>query len=322
MKRVIKIVGFVILGIILLIVLLLGVLLVKNHIDSQKPWLAPDYYTLFRSDAALEERYAGLGGYAVSNIVYPSENEVIQNIRVWYPSEPEQTGQTYPLILVTNASNTAALNYEPFFERLASWGFIVAGNDDQQTGTGKSTSQTLDALLKQNEEADSVLAGKIDADHIGVVGYSQGGAGAIRAVTEYGNSTRYQVLFTGSAAYTYLAQMWGGYDAAKVTIPWFMTAGTGTSDDTGVADSTAEWGGVAPLSSLMENYDRMPDDVAKIRARVSGAEHSDMQERTDGYMTAWMLFQLQGDPEAAKVFVGEDAEILHNTNWQDIEKNL
>ena len=71
MKRVIKIIGFVILGIVLLIVLLLGILLVKNYMDSQKPWLEPDYYTQFQSDAALEKKYAGLGSYEVSSIVYP-----------------------------------------------------------------------------------------------------------------------------------------------------------------------------------------------------------------------------------------------------------
>ena len=29
-----------------------------------------------------------------------------------------------------------------------------------------------------------------------------------------------------------------------------------------------------------------------------------------------------GDEEAAAVFAGENAEILHNNNWQDVEKNL
>ena len=38
-------------------------------------------------------------------------------------------------------------------------------------------------------------------------------------------------------------------------------------------------------------------------------------------MTAWMLWQLQGDEDAAKVFVGDDAEILTNALWQDIEKS-
>lgn len=36
---------------------------------------------------------------------------------------------------------------------------------------------------------------------------------------------------------------------------------------------------------------------------------------------AWMLYQLQGDEEAGKALIGENAEILNNASWQDIEKN-
>ena len=71
----------------------------------------------------------------------------------------------------------------------------------------------------------------------------------------------------------------------------------------------------------MECENTMPDNVFKLRARVAGAEHVEMQMKTDGYMTAWMLYQLQGDEEAGKAIISEDAEILSNSNWQDIEKN-
>ena len=100
-----------------------------------------------------------------------------------------------------------------------------------------------------------------------------------------------------------------------------MTAAAGISDDTGATDAVTEWLGVAPLSSLIENYNAMPDNVLKLRARVAGAEHEEMQMKTDGYMTAWMLYQLQGDEETAKALTDENAEILRNANWQDIEKN-
>ena len=227
----------------------------------------------------------------------------------------------YPLIVVVNGSNTAALNYEPYFERLASWGFVVVGNDDRQAGTGISTALTLAYMLEQNQNSDSLFYEKMDVQNIGIAGYSQGGVGAVRAVTECKNSGLYKTIFTGSAAHSYLAKMWGGYDASKVSIPWFMTAAAGTSDDTGATDAATEWLGVAPLSSLVENYDAMPDNVFKLRARVAGAEHVEMQMKTDGYMTAWMLYQLQGDEEAGKALISEDAEILSNSNWQDIEKN-
>ena len=318
MKKILKIVGIVILGIIILIVLVAGFLLIKNYIDSGKPWLEKDYYTQFQSNSELEKKYAGLGDYEVSVMAVKSEDKSIGNIRIWYPSEMENR---YPLIVVVNGSNTAALNYEPYFERLASWGFLVVGNDDRQAGTGISTALTLDYMLEQNQNSDGLFYEKIDTQNIGIVGYSQGGVGAVRAVTECENSGWYKTIFTGSAAHSYLAQMWGGYDASKVSIPWFMTAAAGTSDDTGAMDADTEWLGVAPLSSLVENYDAMPDYVFKLRARVAGAEHEEMQMKTDGYMTAWMLFQLQGDEEASKALTGENAEILRNANWQDIEKN-
>lgn len=321
MKRGVKMAAFVILGIVAFIALAAGFLLIKNYIDSQKPWLEEDYYAQFQSDSALEKKYAGPGDYEVSGKVVKSEDKAIRNIRIWYPAELENRTEKYPLIVVTNASNMAALNYEPYFERLASWGFVVIGNDDRQSGTGASASQTLDYILRQNDDSDSLFHYKIDTENIGIVGYSQGGAGALRAVTEFDNSSRYKALFTGSAAHSYLSQMWGGYDASKVSIPWFMTAGTGSSDDTGASDLTSEWGGVAPLSSLIENYSSVADNICKIRARVAGAEHEDMQQRTDGYMTAWVLYQLQGDEEAGKVFIGENAEILSNSNWQDVEKS-
>ena len=321
MKKILKIVGIVILGIIILIVLVAGFLLIKNYIDSGKPWLEKDYYTQFQSNSELEKKYAGLGDYEVSGMAVKSEDKTIGNIRIWYPSEMNNRQNKYPLIVVVNGSNTAALNYEPYFERLASWGFLVVGNDDRQAGTGISTALTLDYMLEQNQNSDGLFYEKIDTQNIGIVGYSQGGVGAVRAVTECENSGWYKTIFTGSAAHSYLAQMWGGYDASKVSIPWFMTAAAGTSDDTGAMDAATEWLGVAPLSSLVENYDAMPDYVFKLRARVAGAEHEEMQMKTDGYMTAWMLYQLQRDEEAGKALTGENAEILRNANWQDIEKN-
>ena len=223
------------------------------------------------------------------------------------------------MILVVNASGAPASLYEPFFPRLASWGFVVVGNEDGQTGNGETASITLDFML--NIPFDSILAGKIDYDNMGIIGYSQGGAGAICAVTNYENGARYKAMFTGSAAYPTLARNMGWeYDVSKVTIPYFMVAGTGKSDDSG-SDPETSYGGVSPLSALTSNYNSISDDVQKIRARAVGAEHEQMLMRSDGYMTAWMLYQLAGDEEAATVFVGDNAEILHNNNWQDVEKN-
>ena len=306
-----------------IVVILLVAFTIKNHFDSLKPHLADDYYTEFKSDYELEKKYAGLGSYEVANVDYDAGDKKIDKFRVWYPKELESKQHEYPLIVITNASNVAALNYEPYFKRLASWGFIVAGNEDRQAGSGESTSLTLDYLLKLNDQSDSVFYKKISQTNIGIIGFSQGGAGAIRAATEFENSKRYKTMFTGSAAYPFLAKNMGWeYDASKITIPYFMTAGTGKSDDSGVEDIYQKFGGVCPLEALKDIYNTMSQDVTRIRARATGAEHEDMLKRPDGYMTAWMCWQLRGDTEAAKAFVGDEAEILSNASWQDVDKDI
>lgn len=316
MKKVMKIIGVII----LVIAAVVAALVIKGLTEAKKTSVKEDYYTEFSSSAPLEQKYSQLGKYEVSSFDDPSENETIKKVRFWYPSELTSNDEKYPVIVVVNASGTPAFKYEPWFKRLASWGFIVVGNEDPQAGTGETTSIMLDYLLELPQ--DHKLNGRLDTDNIGIVGFSQGGAGALAAVTMYDNGTAYKAIFTGSAAYPFLAGNMGWkYDISKIKIPYFMAAGTGATDDKGVADITKEYAGVAPLASLIENYETISDDVFKVRARATGAEHEDMLARSDGYMTAWMLWQLRGDEEAATVFNGKAAEILHNNNWQDVVKN-
>ncbi len=316
MKKVMKVIGVFV----LVIAAAIAALIIKGFTESKKSYIKEDYYTDFSSSASFEQKYSKLGEYEVSVLDDSSHNEAIRKIRFWYPAELTGSRSIYPVIVVVNASGTPAVKYEPWFKRLASWGFIVVGNEDPQAGTGETTSIMLDYLLSLPQ--DHLLNGRLDTENIGIVGFSQGGAGALAAVTMYDNGAAYKTIFTGSAAYPFLAVNMGWkYDVSRIGIPYFMVAGTGETDDKGVADITKEFGGVAPLASLVENYEAISDDVLKVRARATGAEHEDMLARSDGYMTAWMLWQLRGDEEAAAVFIGEDAEILHNNNWQDVEKN-
>ena len=323
MKKFMKVI-LIILGILLVLGITLGIavfITVKSMLPSGdgNNDIVEGYYKNFQSDAPLEMKYAHTGPYETSSTEFASDHEAVGKIRAWYPKDLETGDKAWPMILVVNASGTPAASYEPFFPRLASWGFIVVGNEDGQTGTGETASVTLEFML--NIPADSLLSGKIDTENMGIIGYSQGGAGAICALTKYENGKRYKTIFTGSAAYPTLAKNMGWeYDTSKVTVPCFMCAGTGKSDDSG-SDPEKGFGGVSPLSALVENYNKIPDSVMKIRARAVGAEHEQMLARSDGYMTAWMLYQLAGDEEAGGVFLGENAEILHNSNWQDVEKN-
>ena len=50
-------------------------------------------------------------------------------------------------------------------------------------------------------------------------------------------------------------------------------------------------------------YDML--SVPKVMARKAGYEHDVTDSVMDGYVTAWFMWQLQGDEEAAKAFTGE-----------------
>ena len=172
MKKVMKIIGVII----LVIAAVVAALVIKGLIEAKKASVKEDYYTEFSSSAPLEQKYSQLGEYEVSSFDDPSDNEAIKKVRFWYPSELENSDKKYPVIVVVNASGTPAFKYEPWFKRLASWGFIVVGNEDPQAGTGETTSIMLDYLL--NLPQDHKLNGRLDTENVGIVGFSQGGAGA------------------------------------------------------------------------------------------------------------------------------------------------
>lgn len=303
------------------VVAALVVAVAKACVGGSDVTLAEDYYASFRSECPLEQRYSQLGSHEVLQLDMPSDDERIGAVRMWYPAELEASDASWPVVVVVNASGSPANVYEPWFARLASWGFVVVGNEDPQAGTGEAASLTLDVVMDLPEGCP--LEGKLDGGRMGIVGFSQGGAGALAALTQYENGSLYRTVFTGSAAYPFLAENMGWhYDASKVSVPWLMVAGTGASDDAGVEDPTKEFGGVAPLSSLVEDYNVVDSALPRVRARAAGAEHEDMLARSDGYMTAWLLWQLCDDGDAAQAFVGADAEIARNPGWQDVEKSV
>ncbi|MGM9605875.1 MAG: alpha/beta hydrolase [Oscillospiraceae bacterium] len=309
MKKLIKVL-FIILIVVIALLLLIFLFLFWA---SKQPSVKAKYYENVAVAGPLEQKYTGLGDYEVSYTEADAPDEKIKTFKIWYPSELENSTAAYPLVVMANGTGVPASKYEAVFEHLASWGFIVVGNEDGESWDGTSSAASLTYMLGLNEDSSSVFFRKIDYSNIGIAGHSQGGAGAINAVTAQENGTCYTALYTASTTHLALShELQWSYDVSDIKIPYFMTAGTGKSD--------AEM--IAPLSSLEENYDLVSDDTIKLRARRAGAEHGDMLPYADGYMTAWFMYLLRGDAEAGEIFRAENAEILSNSNWQDVEKNF
>ncbi len=285
------------------------------------------YFNFVTTDKPIEAKYTIPGSHEVSSVQLDAGNAVFKNYDIWYPSDMKQSNSPLPLIVIANGTGSTALTYKAVFKHLASWGFIVVGNGDENSRSGASSAATLDFMLGLNKDQQSDFYGKIDTDHIGITGHSQGGVAAINAVTQQPNGRYYKAMFTASATSSFwgqknqLGEDWS-YDVTKVDIPYLMVAGTKTFDaGTATSISAKEGQGITPLWSLNTNYEHIRDTVVKVMARRVNADHGDMMTHEDGYMTAWFMYWLNNDPQAGKAFFGDQAEILTNANWQDVRKN-
>ena len=72
---------------------------------------------------------------------------------------------------------------------------------------------------------------------------------------------------------------------------------------------------VIPIEDMNDMFGRL--NGKKIMARRTGAEHGQMLYTADGYVTAWFMWQLQGDRNAAQAFLGDSPEIMNNPLYQD-----
>jgi len=284
---------------------------------AQKKIQNSDENLLIDHENELEDKYEATGSYKVSSKVYKSGADFFDTFKVWYPTKMTKSNKTYPVIVFANGTGTPYESYEDVFEHLASWGFITIGTSDEQAGMGKSTSLGLAMILKKNRNKNSIFYHKIDTDHIGVSGHSQGGPGAINAATLYKNSDQFTAMFTGSCVQEGVAEgMEYPYDITKVKIPYFMDAGELYIDATIIA----------PRESMISNYERLPEGLPAVRGIRRGAEHGDILRYSLGYETAWFLYTLKGDSNAAKCFLetgDELPELYRNKDWSDVGiKNL
>ena len=314
--------------------LAIAVFVVATAISAVQEWnedtpvIASDYYTQAQTGASIEAEYSALGEYEVSYIDYPAVDYQVERYAVWYPSQmTKEDDKLWPIVVVSNGTGVAASRYAPFFRHLASWGFVVIGNEQQNAWSGASASDGLDLLIQLNEDESSIFYHKLDTECVGATGHSQGAIGAINAVTVQENGWRYKALYTASTPSSrYSAALGWAYDSSLIEIPCFMAAGTGLLDagEAGAPDVSQDMQelSISPLWSQEENYGLISDQVPKLRARRTGADHADMLFWGDGYMTAWFMYWLQGDTAAGEAFFGDDAEILTNSLWQDIETNL
>lgn len=319
MKKMFKILGFIFLVIVILVVGFIILALINES----------NYYKNTTTEKEIDKKYAGMGELEVSSKEYDAKDEVIKKYVIYYPTELKDN--KYPIVVWANGTGSKSATYKAFFKHLASWGFIVVGNDDENTRSGNSLNKTIDLLIKENDNKDSIFYQKLDLDNIGIGGHSQGGPAVFNMVNNQSHKDMIKCVYAVSPTSSYHTKVYGGdwiYDISKVNVPTFMAAGTGawdagtaTSKEQVNDDSKGIAQGITPMWSLEENYSLLPDNINKIYARKKNTDHGDSYKQFDGYMTAWFMYYLQNNQDAGKAFT-QNGELSNNALYQDVKTNF
>ena len=245
----------------------------------------------------IEQKYHASGPYAVAH-------HTIDGTHAFIPDAAQE--QTYPLVVMVKGTGLKALDYTPVLEHLASWGFIVVGNDDVSAWNGRSALASLDVALQHNDDKDSPLFHRIDLQRIGIAGHSQGAIGAINAASA---DARFRVLYAASCPQAKLARRlrWT-YSLGNIHIPTMLTAGTWWIERQ-----------ISPLASLERLAKELPSSTPMLMGRLNGIEHRYVLHQGDAYMTAWLRYWLANDTAAAPAVRGAAPEILNNTRWINVK---
>ena len=231
---------------------------------------------------------------------------------VYRPADltPFPTRDTLPLVVWGNGG--CAINstrYGGFLTTIASHGFVVMATAAQE-GVTRASADHLRAAIAwaetENKRAESPLKGKINLDKIAVMGQSCGGFMSL----ELGGDPRVDTIGVFNSG----AQG----DAAAVAATIEKLRGpvlliNGHERDFLMASSRATFDAIQKLPSFY--------------GARKGAGHTATVDHPGGGEWAnvasnWALFQLKGNKEAGKMFVGKACTLCTNENWVTDSKGL
>jgi len=196
------------------------------------------------------------------------------------------------VILWGNGTGVPPVGYAPLLHHLASHGFVVAAANTPMAGSGADMLKCLDWLTAENGREGGPYFGKLDLTKVGATGHSQGGGGAIMA----------------------------GRDPRIVTTAPLMGA---------VRDNAAPAQQHGPMLLLSAANDAVVTQerqkavfdsasVPVLWMSREGAGHLTAMRNAGPYrgvLTAWFLYRLEGDEDAASMFTGARCGYCTNPSW-------
>ena len=213
---------------------------------------------------------------------------------IYYPADMAESEEALPVVVWANGTMCAPALYHSLLSKIAAEGYIVVTNTNVMSADGKAQIASVDFILAENEDPDSVFYGKVDADSIAAAGHSQGGRSAVNAAAA--DKRIDCVLSIAGSNFT--------SEAKKLSTPTFFMAG---GLDTIVAASL--W--VKPAYKNCKG--------PAVYANLKGALHTRCCTNASdyaGYAVAWFDAWLKDDEDAKDMF-RDRGTLAKDRSWKD-----
>jgi len=160
--------------------------------------IASDPEAVIDRTLTVEVWYPGIVPADAAEMTEYTDNNIVEGFqfrsRAFRDALPDDSGGPYPLIIMSHGLGGTRLQMTYLGDNLASKGYIVVAIDHADGAVGLESIQTgtlyrpLDIQFVLNEmaaqgaaDSDSFLAGIVDAENTGLIGYSYGGYGTLVA---------------------------------------------------------------------------------------------------------------------------------------------
>lgn len=213
---------------------------------------------------------------------------------VFYPSNIQETNITYPIIAFANGTGFSYDIYENLLIELAKGKYIVIANTETMSADGTAQLASVDFLIAQNKDSNSIFYNKINVNKIGLAGHSQGGRSAVNAAAA-DSRIDCVVSFAGSN-YT--------SEAEKLSTPTFFIGGSAD-----MIVLAKQWVVPAYENCKGPAVYACKTNAVHTRCCTNPTEYS-------GYALAWFDAWLKNDTNALNKFK-DGGKLSQDSAWQD-----
>ncbi|MET0286810.1 MAG: hypothetical protein ABW352_20175 [Polyangiales bacterium] len=197
-------------------------------------------------------------------------------------------GEKFPVITWGNGTCGQTGGYASQLAILASHGFVVfAANSRFTNGGNNEMLRALDFAKAANADSKSALYQHLDLDKVGAMGHSQGASATANAARD----ARVKAII-----------LWNGASSGQPAKPFLSVTGERDINEPTVM-SVSSFVNQATQPGAWMYYNQVLQTGGNVTGHLTLMEQP---ERVTDVTIGWWKFQLKGDAEAKRMFVGAD----------------